>query len=310
MKNIVVTSGEAYTDIDALACAVAYAELLRLEGKSAEAVLPGALNHSVTSQIRSWNLNIRTRPSADEFDSVLVDTSHVENFAKFVKEGSIVEIYDHHFGHEEYWQAKLGGASHIEFIGACATLIWEEWRKRGFAEKISEVSANLLHIAIVSNTLNFGAQLTSPRDKVAFDELKNFISLPEGWVAAYFSDQEQTAFEDVAKAIRGDTKTITACGLPYPIIVAQMELWDSKKFLDENKDKVKEVLEGMSEGRWIISLPSISEKKNYLYTENPEIKELFMNAFEAVFSGDTGITPKLWLRKEIRKELYKLTTKV
>ena len=44
MNSIVVTTGQAFADIDAVGCAIAYAELLRVEGKSAEVVLPGTLN--------------------------------------------------------------------------------------------------------------------------------------------------------------------------------------------------------------------------------------------------------------------------
>lgn len=40
MKPTIVTTGQAFADIDAVGCAIAYAELLRAEGKSAEAVLP------------------------------------------------------------------------------------------------------------------------------------------------------------------------------------------------------------------------------------------------------------------------------
>ena len=54
--KIVVTAGDKYTDIDVLACAIAYTELLNREGKNAEAVLAGVFNKSVTDKIKSWNL--------------------------------------------------------------------------------------------------------------------------------------------------------------------------------------------------------------------------------------------------------------
>src|SRR3989344_4504224 len=113
MEKIIVTTGQPFTDIDALACAIAYTELLRLEGKDAEAVLPGPLNKSITNEIKSWNL-------------------------KFLK---------------------------TEMVGACATLIWEEYVKRKKSNEISEMSGNLLSTAIISNTLNFNAMVTTDRDK-------------------------------------------------------------------------------------------------------------------------------------------------
>ena len=67
MEKYIVTTGEAFTDIDALACAIAYGELLKLEGKEAEVVLPGLLNHSITPTIKSWNLDFKTGPSFSDY---------------------------------------------------------------------------------------------------------------------------------------------------------------------------------------------------------------------------------------------------
>lgn len=306
MKTIIVTSGQAFTDIDALACAVAYSELLNLEGKKSEAVLPGALNHSVTDTVKSWDFKIKTEPTDTDFVSVLVDTSHIEHFATFAKEDSIVEIYDHHYGAEEYWNTKLKENSHIEMIGACATLIWEEFKKRGFADKISVASANLLATAIISNTLNFGAQITDKRDIDAIEELKPYTNLPKEWTSIYFSDQEKSVYQNIKESIVGDTKIVKVPTLPFPIVVGQMELWDSKKCLMDNKDEIQKTLEGFNLPHWIMSLPSISEKRNYLYATNLEVQKIFSDIIGAVWKDNIGVTEKLWLRKEIRKQLYEL----
>ncbi len=304
MKTIVVTAGQEYTDIDALACAIAYAELLNLEGKKAEAILPGALNHSVTNAVKQWGLNFKVEPADSDFVSVLVDTSHLENFASFVKEDSIFEIYDHHYGAIEYWNEKLKEHSHIEMVGACATLIWEEYKKRGLYEEINTITANLLLTAIISNTLNFGAQITHDRDIVAFNELKKYSSLPDYWIDSYFTDQEISVYQDIENSIKGDTKIVKVPTFEFPIVIPQMELWDSKKCLLDNKETIKETIEGFNNPYWVVTLPSISEKINYLYSENQELKNIFSNCLEAEWDGDIGVTKKLWLRKEIRKKLY------
>ena len=83
--KIVVTSGQPFTDIDALACAVAYAELLRLTKKDAVAILPGPLNKTITEKIRKWKLNYSTKPYSKNANYILVDISDPEYFAKFVK---------------------------------------------------------------------------------------------------------------------------------------------------------------------------------------------------------------------------------
>ena len=304
MKLTVVTSGRSFNDIDALACAVAYAELLALEGKRAEAVLPAPLNHSVTEAVKSWGLHFKTMPSDEDFFSVLVDTSHGESFSEFVTEDSIAEIYDHHYGDQEYWDEKLKEHSHIELIGACATLIWEEFKKRGFAEKITIASANLLYTAILSNTLNFGAQITDQRDITAYEELKRYTQLPADWTESYFADQEKTVYADIRQSMLGDTKVLKIPTFPFPIVVGQMELWDSKQCLMDHMPEIRATLEGFKEQHWLLSLPSISEKRNYLYTEDAETQQIFSDIIGASWNGNVGTTEKLWLRKEIRKKLW------
>ena len=50
-----VTSGSAYTDIDALACAVGYAELF-----GCDAVLPGKFNSTIPQCVRDLKFNYLT----------------------------------------------------------------------------------------------------------------------------------------------------------------------------------------------------------------------------------------------------------
>jgi nanoRNase/pAp phosphatase (c-di-AMP/oligoRNAs hydrolase) len=86
---------------------------------------------------------------------VIVDTSDHTFLSTHLDISRVIEIYDHHFGYEAYWQDLLGHDAHIEPIGAAATLIWEQWKKRAPIEQISTNTAKLLAYAIVSNTSNF-----------------------------------------------------------------------------------------------------------------------------------------------------------
>lgn len=303
MSTIAVTSGERFTDIDALACAIAYAELLRLEGKAAEAVLPGVLNSSCTAMVRAWPLEYRTAPSADVSGYVVEDVSEPAHIAVCATPEKIVELYDHHFGFQDMWRERLGAHARIEHVGACATLIWEEYKKRGFAERISPLCANLLAVAIISNTLNFGAQVTDARDVVAFEELKARIAMPPGWESRYFRElQEENLHGDAEENIKSDTKVIEAPGHD-PMVMGQMELWDGREFIPKHKAAIDRVLGSFGVEDWFMSVPSISERKNYLYAPNAKMRDLLGRLIGASFKGDVGETDKLWLRKEIRKML-------
>lgn len=300
---IVVTSGQQYTDIDALACAVAYAELLRFEGKKADAILPGPLNHSVSPTVRSWDFSFSSEGAAEGDQYVIVDVSNPASFARFVKKENIIEIFDHHYGFEEEWQRALGENCHIETIGACATLIWEEINRRGYAFACSKFSARLLLTAIISNTLNFGAHITNERDRKAYGQLQAIADLPLDWTSNYFSEQEQFVLENVSAAIQGDTKIITIPGFEEEVVVGQMELWDSGAFLNAHINTIKETLEDYGCPQWIMSLPSVGEGKTYFYTESRALQSLFGEILKISFKKNLAVASELWLRKEIRKKL-------
>ena len=301
-KPIVVTTGQAFSDIDAVGCAIAYAELLCLEGKSAEVVLPGVFNNSVTDSVKSWGLDYLIEPTHPDSDYVLVDISDPVHFATCTKYGTVTEVYDHHPGFESYWEEKIGVNSHIEPIGAAATLIWEEWKKRGQSESITQKSAQLLAVAILSNTLNFGAVITDKRDHRAFDELQTRFPLTSEWTTHYFIEQESAVMQDVRQAIKSDTKVLTLSGCPFPVTVGQIELWDGTAFLKANTETIESALESFGHDHWIMSIPSLSEKKNHFYTKNEDLKLLFSQKIGVTFDGDYATAPRLWLRKEILKK--------
>jgi inorganic pyrophosphatase/manganese-dependent inorganic pyrophosphatase len=59
---VLVTAGSTYLDIDAYACAVAMAELLRLEGRDALAYSNATANYSVTPSLTKDGQVLRTLP--------------------------------------------------------------------------------------------------------------------------------------------------------------------------------------------------------------------------------------------------------
>jgi inorganic pyrophosphatase/exopolyphosphatase len=303
MSPIVITTGQAFADIDAVACAIAYAELLTLEGKSSEVVLPGTLNNSVTDSVRSWGLEYVTTPTYPDAEYVLVDVSDPAHIADCAKHGTVTEVYDHHPGYELYWQEKIGERSHIEPIGAAATLIWEEFKRRGHAKTISPKSAQLLAIAILSNTLNFGAVITHDRDRLAYAELQAIAPLTSEWVAQYFTEQEQAVVKDVHQSIISDTKVFVPPTLPFTLTIGQLELWDGSSFLSAHTDTISSALESFGHDHWIMSIPSLSEKKNHFYTKSEGVKNLFSRGLGITFEDDLATSPRLWLRKEIIKTL-------
>lgn len=303
MKNIIVTAGDLYTDIDVLACAVGYGELLSIQGIKSQVVLPGPFNKSITSKISSWPIVFDKSPSnVTESSFVIVDISEPDHIAKFVDQDKIIKIFDHHYGFEKYWNDKYGSDACIEKVGACATQIWEEYLNSGNSSKISKISANLLISAILSNTLNFKAFVTSQRDIDAFSQLKAYSDLPDNWVEIYFKDQEIFTYKNPYQSVKEDTISITT-RLPYKLVIGQLELWNSSNYFENHLEEAIRALKDFGEEHWFLTSPSISEGKNYIYCENIELQEELKKMLEIDFRNNIAVTNKLILRKEIKKML-------
>jgi nanoRNase/pAp phosphatase (c-di-AMP/oligoRNAs hydrolase) len=297
---IYITAGELYTDIDAFSCAIAYSYLLNQKGIENKVYLPGVLNASVTNTVKSWNLKFETQIQVKQEDKfIIVDASESSHIAKPANDNNIIEVFDHRYGFADHYNNLLGDKSKIEMVGACATLIWEEYKKQNI--EIDSLNANLLILAIVSNTLDFKSSVTTPRDLKSFEELLQFIDMPLNWKENYFKEQSEYIEKNPKQAVLEDTKNISS-----DLVFAQIELWSGYEFLNKNKLEIKEALESLDNPKWMISIPSISEGVNYIYTESDYIKDLLKKIIEIDFNGDIGKTSKLWLRKEIREKILKL----
>lgn len=170
---IVVTSGKTYLDIDAYASAIAYANLLRLKGVEAKAISTAQINGSITQSLLNLNLQLDKYEPTENDKYILIDISNKDYFEPFVKESDIIEIIDHHSGYEKYWTNKLKEKAKIEFIGSVATMIVELYEKEGVMNKISKEMATLLISAILDNTLNLKARITTRQRQNSLSKTRN-----------------------------------------------------------------------------------------------------------------------------------------
>ncbi|HWZ66092.1 MAG TPA: DHH family phosphoesterase [Patescibacteria group bacterium] len=298
----IVTSGSKYLDIDAYAGCVAYAELLQKQGREASAVSTALLNESISKTVRSWDAPLLTnyRPSQDDTFTV-IDVSDSDYFDKIVKLENVSEVIDHHPGFEHYWQERIGDSANIEFIGAACTLVYERWKASGLLDKMSVLSARLLICGILDNTLNFGAKVTTSRDREAYDVLLSNADLPDDWTAAYFTECQQTILQDAVGAIKNDTKIVQFKSFTRPICFGQIVVWNSEQVLAKHQDILKETLASMKPD-WFMNLISVGEQKSYFVSDNAEVQAWLSNLLGVNFDGSVAIADRLWLRKEVIKQ--------
>lgn len=299
---VVVTSGARYLDIDAYACCIAYAELLRLLGEDAQAISTAVLNESITPSLRTLPASIATAYTPSEADTfVLVDISDPGAFDTVVDLKRVTAVFDHRPGFEE--QA-TGVGTHIESIGAAATLIYEEWQKAGQLEHMSIGSAKLLAAAILDNTLDFKAHVTTPRDTAAYEFLAKHAALGDGWEATYFSECQQTIDADVAKALRNDTKFLRFADRGDKLCVGQLVVWNARSFVANESTTIASVLHAM-QPTWFANVVSISEGCSYFLCDDAAIQQWLHELLDVSFEGNLAKANRLWLRKEILKAAQK-----
>ncbi len=303
---IIISAGKAFNDIDAFACALTYRELLQKEGRESLVVFPGPLNHSVTSLAKEQSADYFVDYSLNADDLIVyVDLSDAKHFA--FGEGSVpqvVELYDHHYGFETEWTERLGTNSHIERLGAAATLIWEEFKKREFAETISPQTANLLSIAILQNTLNFTSTETNDRDRSAFAELASHRSMADGWEHRYVEECSEALEEYFDDSLRHDTKIIDHLVDEKQFVFSQLEITeDPKIFLENHQSAIVKYWSETSSAHHLINIADMSSKTSLLYSNDgawlmATIIPLFSSTIDR---GEGWILISIHQRKQVLK---------
>lgn len=295
---IVVTSGRKYLDIDAYAGCIALARLLNLKGKQAKAVSTSKLNESITSSILELNTKLDKYEPTKNDEFIIVDVSNKEFFDKIVNEEKIIEIIDHHVGYEEYWKNKLKSKAKIEFIGSVATLIVELYEKENLMDKITEELAILLMSAILDNTLNLKAKVTSKRDIIVYQKLEKIIN-NKNYAEKYFKECQLQIEQNLKLAIENDTK-IEHINDILPPVFGQLTIWD-KENIFRNKDIIYNTLDNIS-NKWMMNIICLKEGKSYFIAKDLEVKRNLEKLFNKYFEEDIMEVNEVWLRKEIMKK--------
>jgi hypothetical protein len=165
----------------------------------------------------------------------------------------------------------------------------------------------LLYAAIISNTLNFQAAATTVRDKAAAQQLALLADLPADWPARYFLELDDATSADILAAVSGDTKVMSWPRQNLEVTMSQLEVWDARHMLQDNQETIASTLEGFGARYWLVSAPSLSQGYTYLLTPHPIVQKYLQQAIGAQFKGPLGVTKQLWLRKEIIRELARVS---
>lgn len=283
-----------YADIDVYASVLAYADLLNQRKKSARVYIPQAPNYSVPSELRLPERENAEFNLAPDDEVIILDISDPDTIHRFVPDEQILELIDHHFGYEKYWKRELGNRAIIEPIGAVATSIFEWWGECWDYAKMPKSIAKLLLAAILDNTLNFSAEITTARDHVAADKLAEIINVMlEDFTAWYFSEVSKIVMQDLESAVFADRKVKNG------ITFYQLALWNARVVLPMLPELIEKF--NSASKAWFLNVISIEEGYNYAAASSERLDRYFADLLDLKESGEILISKRVHLRKEILK---------
>lgn len=305
-NTYIITAGSTYLDIDAYACMLGMAELLRLKNIPVVAWSDAPCNYSVCKTLVEEGQVLREMPSNFDGETakyIIVDVSDPEFLKSSVSLDQVVEVYDHHLGFEEYWTSRIGENARIEFIGAAATLIYREWKKAGMLDKMTSSTAKLLIAAILDNTLNLTASVTTQEDIDTFGDLCMRENIGKDWCAAYFSEVQTSIEADLKNALFGDVKNIRNNPV-LPSYMGQLAVWNVESVLDR-LEEIREWFNGRYNG-WMLNIIDIQNSCNFFICDSKDHQKKIKKIFDVHFEAGIAKTSVSYLRKEIIKKCIKV----
>lgn len=300
----IVTAGSSYLDIDAYACCVAMRDLLLLQGKNAIAYSSAINNYSIPQCIATLGQINKSLPK--DFETaraqyIIVDVSDPNYIDQKISISDVIAVYDHHVGYEDYWNNKIGRSNtHIEFIGAAATLIYRLFVSCGLQDQMTKSTAKLLIAAILDNTLNLTSKNTTEEDRRTFVNLCEKAEVDSEWCEHYFSEVQKQIEDNLCSAIFGDIKHIKHSAW-LPDRIAQLCVWDALKTLDKLAD-IREWFGGSNE-TWLLNIIDIQKHCSFFVCDNKYYQTVLEKEFHCVFINDFAQLSTPYLRKEIIKKM-------
>lgn len=286
-------------DLDGTACAYAYAEYQCKSGINALTAIFGKPRREAQFVLDKFNITYPNNVEEyvkDASEIIIVDASDLRGLSEYVDPNRVIEVIDHRKVNEtnRFINAKI----QIELVGSAATLIGEKFYDSNTL--ISEKSATLLYSAIISNTINFKAKVTTERDLKISEWLKKKISLPENYISEMFTEKsklnkplKEVFIEEFARF------DFNGCNIG----IAQLEIVNVDSFIQKHLQEIKEILANIKNEKSLdaifLSCIDIEKGFNVIVTIDKEAENILENILSIKFNNEVAKTGMIFMRKEI-----------
>ncbi|MFA5022399.1 MAG: DHHA2 domain-containing protein [Patescibacteria group bacterium] len=298
MKPILVT-GYTNPDLDGFAGVIAYTEFLNTKKNKAVSKISGQPHTEVKYIMARFDLSypakIKNIISYDKI--VLVDSSSLNGLDKKLNPKNVIEIIDHRKVNDA--PLFLNAKRQIELVGSAATLIAEKFRKENITP--AKRSAILLYAAIISNTLNFQAKVTTKRDRAAARWLNAKLNLSDSLAKDMFKAKSDLCGGKLEKRITNDFAWFNLNN--KKVGIAQIEMVGAKELVKQRKKEILQKLNTLKKDLKLdfifLSIIDLGAGFNLFITPDKNTQDLISPILNLKFKNNEAVRPELIMRKEI-----------
>ena len=285
-------------DLDGYACVHAYSEYLNAIGKKTIPGIFGRRNKEVDFVLDEFSItNLKNFSNLSGKQVILVDSSETIGIDPTLDPANVVEIIDHRRINDahKFPNAKL----QIELVGSAATLVAEKYT--GSKTTISRESAALLYSAILSNTLNLRAKVTTDRDRKAADWLNGILELDENYVWQMFAAKSDMTGTNLKSSIIQDFTHFVFGG--KKVGIGQLELVGAESLIQNRKDEMLKIIKDLKNSRGLdhifLSVIDLKQYRNLFISEDNQIREIISKVLGVNFDKNLAEREGFIMRKEM-----------
>lgn len=296
MKNIITTTYKG-PDLDGYGCAMAYAELLRKQGRDAVACVWGKPQLEVLWLIQTFHLPTAKDSINDVMaDVVLLDASSPEDLPTPLQSKQVVEIIDHRKIHkaDEFPNAK----QQIELVGAAATLVAERFVEAHMEP--SKESALFLLGGIISNTQNFTG-IATDRDRAMADWLWSVSGVPADLARQMFLAKSNLSGSRLKESMFIDLKTLQL--QEKRISIVQLEIIGVQQLVNNRREEMEQILKEIHTREQsdftFINMKDLDSGTSMILCLDQATADLLKNLPGVTWNGLVCQSAQLTLRKQL-----------
>ncbi len=205
MQNKTISIGHKNPDTDSALAAILVSRFSKkIFGVEAEAVVAGSINNETKYILSKLKLKKpRIMKEIKNEKVILVDTTEPKQIIDGLTEDNLLAVIDHH---------NLGGLKsskpiyfRAEPIGCTGSVIYKMLKEKNI--KIDKISATLMIVCILSDTLNFNSPTATTDDKKILSELNKIAKLDiKKFVSELFSAKSSLKGISIKDIISKDYK--------------------------------------------------------------------------------------------------------